>query len=324
MVKYDVYITHTREDADYAIKLAKSLEQKNISVFYGQTAKQGKSICDTLDEGCSLLGIVLISRSLLIQHDTESDLNNLCERLVSPPHNTLHVVWLNGLGEEDVRSYNEYLANIPAIHSPPETPESIARIIQVKLAGSSKLQVDTLVGYHTKQQYISPAVTTYRNNPALAEVERIRSQHSKQEQAPAEQKAPLTFAEDIEQTQGLVYDEHMDCFQRYKDEPISRILDEEAHTRIVQRLGKYLTHLKNWKDMAMAFSLDTKEMSQHTQPAAYLLHVLLQQGVTVDEFCQAAVKIDRVDVTDDVMRSIYRSENIPIPYLYPRDSVEKV
>jgi len=325
MVKYDVHITHAREDSDFAMKLAKSLEQKNISTYYGQTVKQGKLLCDSLDEGAALFSIVLISRSLLSQHNTINEINDLCERMMSPPHGIIHLVWLNNLGEEEVRGYNEFLANIPAIHSPPESPESIARTLQVKLAGSTKLQRDTLVGYHTKQQYISPNVTTYRNNTALAELDQIRTQSMGKEQAPAEQKAAhVTIAEQPKQTQENLLDEHMDCFQRLKDESLSKMLDEEAHTRIVARLGKYLTHLPNWKDLALAFSIDTASMSRLTQPAVCLMQELFQRGVTVDQFCQAAVKINRVDITDDVVRSVYRSENIPIPYLHPRDSVEKV
>ena len=60
------------------------------------------------------------------------------------------------------------------------------------------------------------------------------------------------------------------------------------------------------------------------QPTVELLIALAQRGVTVDEFCHAAVDIGRMDVTDDVMRALYRHAGLPVPYLRPRDSVEKV
>jgi len=257
MVKYDVHIIHAREDASYAVKLAKSLEKRNISVQYGETVAD--SVCDMINkhEGSSLLSLLLISRALMTRSKStcgEADLGDLCELIMAPVH-VLHAVWLGNLTEDEVRvKFSERLARTPAMHAPSETAESIARKIQLKLAGTSKQQIDCLVGHHPKLQYIAPAIDTYRNN-----TETIQPLMDDDETALPDEQPPYSACDQIQLSSPEKRGEQRpdlneaDVFQTLKDAPLSEILssDAESHERIIKRLDVYLAKMANWRDLAM-------------------------------------------------------------------------
>lgn len=333
MVKYDVHIIHAREDASFAIKLAKALEKRNISVQYGETV--AASVCDMVNKhkGSALLSLVLISRALMGRSKSsscgDSDLSDLCELIMAPVH-VLHAVWLDNLTEDEVRvKYSERLARTPAMHAPSDTPESIAKKIQLKLAGTSKLQIDCLVGHHPKLQYISPKIDTYRSNTEMIQPLMDEETDFRDEEPPHTACDQIQLSSQENQQEQRPNLNEVDVFQRLKDAPLSQILssDDESHERIVKRLDVYLDKLANWKDLAMLFGVDDSSISRmlaSRQPTAELLLALAQLGVTVDQFCHAALDLGRLDITDDVMRALYRHAGLPVPYLRPRDSVEKV
>ena len=80
-------------------------------------------------------GLVVISKAMFKLEFDEGDLDYLYDTLLLDEQ-ILHPVWYR-VNEEDVCHWFPKLTGCPALHSPPETADSIARKFQMKLAGSS-------------------------------------------------------------------------------------------------------------------------------------------------------------------------------------------
>ena len=82
----------------------------------------------------SFFGIVIISQALLSKYFTEADLTYLFSTLMAPVQR-LHAVWYH-LTQYHVEMWDRRIAGCAAMHAPPESVESIAQKMLLKLAGN--------------------------------------------------------------------------------------------------------------------------------------------------------------------------------------------
>jgi len=297
MPRFDIFIAHSRDDSSFARSLGKALESLNISVSYGKTL-YSSSLTEQIKDGFteSFFGIVITSKNFIKEQQNGKELSFLLNALNSKTQ-LLHPIWYN-IEELEMLNWDKELAQCVALHSPPESSMSIARKLEIKLAGSIELQQKVLLGSHPVIQYIPPKLGTFRNpgqeNPFSDVISNIKNYNSMDQ----DQCDLNTTTEDVEVKN-----------ENYENRCIKNFTISEE---IIKKISKYFSHnlkgLSNWKDLAKYYNISIKHMislNQSEEPCFHLLSYLFSRDLRINDFFHLCNELHREDVVKEIQRCLH-------------------